>query len=68
MSNWIDIGIIIIMALSTLFGLFTGFIKGAISFISWVLAFLLASYFYPDLAAEFQGSMNSTVAGVVKPE
>jgi membrane protein required for colicin V production len=55
MSNWIDIGILIILGLSGLFGLMKGFIKSAISLVSWILAFVLASYFYPVLAAQFQG-------------
>jgi membrane protein required for colicin V production len=65
MSNWIDIGILVIMGLSTLFGLFTGFVKGAISIISWILAFFLASFFYSDLATQFQSSLPSTMANIL---
>jgi membrane protein required for colicin V production len=64
-SNWIDIGILAILGISTLLGLFTGFIKGAISLISWILAFFLASYFYPDLAAQFQGLGGGVTANVL---
>jgi membrane protein required for colicin V production len=65
MSNWIDIGILILIGLSTLFGLFTGFVKGAISIISWILAFFVASWFYADLAARFQGSLPSMMANTL---
>ena len=54
MSNWIDIGILVILGLSTLFGLMRGFLKSALSLVSWVLAFFLATYFYPVVAAHFQ--------------
>jgi membrane protein required for colicin V production len=64
-SNWIDIGILIVMGISTLFGLFRGFIKSAISLISWVLAFFLASYFSSDLAAQFQAAGNGMIANVL---
>ncbi len=64
MSNWIDIGILVILGLSGLLGLMKGFIKGAISLISWVLAFFLASYFYSDLASRFAG-LQEPMAGIL---
>jgi membrane protein required for colicin V production len=41
-----------------------GFIKSAISLVSWILAFVLASYFYPVLAAQLQG-FGAMAAGIM---
>lgn len=48
--NWIDFTIIGIVILSTLISLLRGFLKEAISLAIWFSAFLLASFFYADLA------------------
>lgn len=48
--NWIDFAIIGVVALSTLISLLRGFLKEAISLAIWFSAFLIASFFYEDLA------------------
>ena len=48
--NWIDFAIIAVVALSTVISLTRGFLKEAISLAIWFSAFLIASFFYADLA------------------
>ena len=48
--NWIDFAIIGVVALSTVISLLRGFLKEAISLAIWFSAFLIASFFYEDLA------------------
>lgn len=48
--NWIDFAIIGVVALSTIISLLRGFLKEAISLAIWFSAFLIASFFYEDLA------------------
>lgn len=50
---WIDFVIVAIIALSTVISLVRGFVKEAISLIVWILAFFIASYYYPHLAVFF---------------
>lgn len=50
---WIDFVILAIIALSTVISLVRGFVKEAISLIVWILAFFIASYYYPYLAVYF---------------
>lgn len=47
---WIDYAILGIIALSALISLVRGFIKEAMSLVTWFAAFFVASRFYPDLA------------------
>lgn len=46
MMNWVDITIIGIIALSALISIVRGFVREALSLISWGLAFFIASHFY----------------------
>lgn len=48
--NWIDFAIIGVVALSTVISVTRGFLKEAISLAIWFGAFLIASFFYRDLA------------------
>ncbi|MDO4625873.1 MAG: CvpA family protein [Pasteurellaceae bacterium] len=50
MMNYIDLAIIAIIAFSILVSLFRGFTREVMSLASWVVAFLVASHFYPYLA------------------
>jgi len=47
--NWVDYIILTIMALSTLVGIFRGFIKEAISLLIWIIAIFVAIKFFPSL-------------------
>lgn len=47
--NWVDYIILVIMGLSTLVGVFRGFIKEAISLLIWVAAIFIAIKFFPSI-------------------
>lgn len=51
--NWIDIAILAIIGLSSLISLIRGFVKEALSLVTWFVAFFIASNFYGDLAVYF---------------
>ena len=46
MMNWVDITIIGIIAFSASVSIIRGFIREALSLVSWVLAFFIAGHFY----------------------
>ncbi len=48
--NFLDIGILIIIALTTIRGFFKGFIQEAAGLLGIIFSFYLASYYYKDLA------------------
>lgn len=48
--NWIDLAILGVVGISTIISLMRGFVKEAISLVSWFLAFLVSSLFYLDLS------------------
>lgn len=48
---WIDWVIVTLIGVSALISLVRGFVKEALSLAIWVLAFVIASRFYPDVAA-----------------
>jgi len=50
---WVDYAIMALIGLSTLISLIRGFVKEAISLIIWILAFFIASHYYPFLAPFF---------------
>ncbi len=50
---WIDYAIIGIVIISAAVSLIRGFVKEALSLLTWGLAFFVASAFYKDLAAHF---------------
>jgi membrane protein required for colicin V production len=47
--NWIDIVILTILGLSTLFSLLRGFVREALSLIIWMTAFWVALFFSPQM-------------------
>ncbi len=49
MLNWADLSIISIIALSSLFSLKRGFVKEALSLVTWIAAFIIARTFNPNL-------------------
>lgn len=50
---WIDYAIIGIVGFSALISLVRGFVKEAMSLVTWFVAFFIASHFYSDLAIYF---------------
>jgi membrane protein required for colicin V production len=49
MFNWADWSILAIISLSSLFSLKRGFVKEALSLVTWVAAFIIARTFNPNL-------------------
>jgi membrane protein required for colicin V production len=51
MLNWIDYAILAIIGLSALISLIRGFVREALSLVTWGCAFFIASHYYPFLAS-----------------
>ncbi|MCU7880036.1 MAG: CvpA family protein [Candidatus Thiodiazotropha sp. (ex Lucinoma aequizonata)] len=51
---WIDILIIVIIALSAIISLIRGFVREALSLATWIAAFTLAWFFFRPLAVELE--------------
>lgn len=58
---WIDYAIIGIVGFSALISLVRGFLKEAMSLVTWFVAFFIASHFYPDLAVYFTSFSDAMV-------
>lgn len=58
---WIDYAIIGIVGFSALISLVRGFVKEAMSLVTWFVAFFIASHFYPDLAVYFTSFSDALV-------
>ena len=62
---WVDYAILAIIGLSTLISLIRGFVKEAISLIIWILAFFIASHYYPFLAPFFSNIESPLIRNAV---
>ena len=62
---WIDYAILAIISLSTVISLVRGFAKEAVSLIIWIMAFFVASYYYPYLATYFTELQDALVRNAV---
>ncbi len=62
--NWIDIGVIVVLALSILVGLWRGLIREVIALLTWILAFVVATIFAEPLASKFTGVVNGNSESV----
>ncbi|HAT40690.1 MAG TPA: bacteriocin production protein [Rheinheimera sp.] len=62
---WVDYAILAIIGLSTLISLIRGFVKEAISVIVWILAFFIASHYYPFLAPYFSNIDSPLIKNAV---
>ncbi|MCS4307680.1 membrane protein required for colicin V production [Rheinheimera pacifica] len=58
---WVDFAILAIIALSAVISLVRGFVKEAISLAVWILAFFIASQYYPHLAGLFTSMQDETL-------
>ncbi|MEO3678559.1 CvpA family protein [Rheinheimera fenheensis] len=58
---WVDFAILAIIALSAVISLIRGFVKEAISLAVWILAFFIASTYYPHLAGFFTTMQDDTL-------
>ncbi|MDX3774282.1 CvpA family protein [Chromatiaceae bacterium AAb-1] len=58
---WVDYAILAIIALSAVISLVRGFVKEAVSLAVWILAFFIASYYYPHLSGLLTGIEDETI-------
>ena len=58
---WIDFAILAVIGLSSLISLIRGFVKEALSLLTWFAAFFVASNFYGDLAVFFTSISDSLI-------
>ena len=58
---WVDFAILAIIALSAVISLVRCFVKEAISLAVWILAFFIASQYYPHLASLFSSMQDETL-------
>lgn len=58
---WVDFAILAIIALSAVISLIRGFVKEAISLAVWIMAFFIASTYYPHLAGLFTTMQDDTL-------
>ena len=65
MFNWADWSILAIIALSSLFSLKRGFVKEALSLVTWVAAFVIARTFNPNLQTLLVDLIDTTVLRAV---
>lgn len=68
MMNWVDFTIIGIIVFSALVSLVRGFVKEALSLLSWICAFFIASKFYPyitDYITYFQDDFVRNAVAIV---
>lgn len=63
--NWLDIVIIVLIAIPTLAGLRTGIIKAALSLAGVIVGVILAGRFYAALAGRLTFIPQENVAGIV---
>jgi membrane protein required for colicin V production len=68
MMNWVDFTIIGVIAFSALISLIRGFVREALSLISWILAFFISSQFYryvTDYLTYFDSEMMRIAVAIV---
>lgn len=59
MLNWADYTILVVMAFSVIISLIRGFVREAMSLVTWVAAFWIAFTFYAILASMLEGDIHS---------
>ncbi len=64
---WIDYAIMAVLGLSCLVSLIRGFVREALSLVTWGCAFYVASHYYADLSVWFYGlwRMNEFEMGLL---
>jgi len=58
--NWVDISLIAIIAISAVISLIRGFVREALSLVTWILAVWVAIRFYQPLSTYFVGLTSNT--------
>ncbi|MEE2762340.1 MAG: CvpA family protein [Pseudomonadota bacterium] len=62
---WIDWVIITLIAVSTLFSLKRGFVREALSLVTWVGAFILARTFHPQMQTLLEGTVETPLVRLI---
>ncbi|SDW62972.1 CvpA family protein [Marinobacter mobilis] len=62
---WIDWVIITLISVSTLFSLKRGFVKEALSLVSWVGAFVIARTFHPQMQTLLESSVETPLVRLI---
>ena len=62
---WIDWVIIVMITVSTLISLKRGFIKEALSLVSWVGAFIIARTFHPQMQSLLEGTVETPLVRLI---
>lgn len=57
--NWVDLVILLITAVSCLFGLWRGFVREVLSLLAWIAALLFARVYSDNLAPAFESWIDS---------
>jgi len=57
--NWTDYGILILVLISVVISLMRGFVREALSLVTWILAFWVGFTFYPYLSVYLTGYIAS---------
>lgn len=63
--NWLDVVILAIIALSSLFGLWRGFVREVLSLAAWIAAIVVARAYSPDVGPMLSAVTNSETAQYV---
>ena len=63
--NWLDIVIIIAIAIPTIIGLSTGIIKSALTLIGVILGIILAGHYYAPLSEQLTFISQTAIANIV---
>lgn len=63
--NWLDIVILVVLALSGLFGLWRGFVREVLSLAAWIAALLVARFYAPALMPRLEGFLANEMARYV---
>lgn len=62
---WVDWVIIVLIAVSTLISLKRGFVREALSLVTWVAAFLIARTFHPQMQALLESSVETPLVRLI---
>ncbi len=57
--NWLDVSILVVIAISVLISVFQGFAREALSLAAWILAIIVARTFATDLGVLFESQIET---------